>query len=337
MTFTTILRPPEVDLERLAKAALWPVAIILVLVVGYFDFATGYEVSAVLFYSLPILLMVWFGDKSSSVFIALCCALAWWWADEASGHHYSQGWHQIWETIVRLVYFLIFVVAGSAAKARIELLEHSHRLEQELLRIRESEQQRIGRDLHDGVCQYFAAIGCAVGSLRRDLKRHDLTQAIRAGEIEDLIMKGVAQTRGIARGLSPVEKDNAGLQSALEELAVRSSRLLNLECSFECAAPAPIFDHSCATHLYHIAQEAVSNANRHGKARRVIIRLSAEPREVALAVTDDGIGPPSDLSCSRGMGLGIMQHRARTVGAQFEIRQHSGGGTMVRCYFPQAA
>lgn len=320
-----------------AKVILWPVCLALVLTVGCVDYATGYEVSAVLFYSLPIILMVWMGDKISSFLIAICCALAWWWADEAGGHHYSQDWHQVWETGVRLAYFLIFVEAGSAIKARIELLERSQQLEQEIIRISESEQQRIGRDLHDGICQYFAAVGCAVGSLKRHLEKQGIDQARRAGEIEDLIMKGVMQTRGIARGLSPVENDVAGLQSALEELAERSTQLLNLHCTFECDDPAPIFDRTCATHLYYIAQECVSNAGRHGKARNAVIRLSATQDEVGLTVTDDGIGLHPELPQGRGMGLGIMQYRARVIGAEFEICARPEGGTIVRCVFPKCS
>jgi len=314
---------------------VWTIALLLVAVVGTLDYETGYEVSVVLLYSVPIVFMVWFADRISAVFIALLCAIVWWWADEASGHHYTQEWYQIWETIVRLVYFLLFVVGGTTLKSRLELLEHSQHLEHELIRISEREQQRIGRDLHDGICQYFAAIGCAAGSLKRNLGKQNLPQATRAGEIEELIMKGVAQTRGLARGLFPVENDASGLQSALEELATSSSRLLNLHCTFECDRPAPIFDNASATHLYRIAQESVSNAGRHGKARNVAIHLSANPTEVSLSITDDGGGLPAELPRSKGLGLGIMRYRARVIDAHFEITPAPTGGTVVRCFFAQ--
>ena len=272
-------------LSQPARTSLvWASAVLLVAIVGLVDYTTSYEVSVVLFYSAPILLMVWFADRISAVFMALLCAIVWWWADIASGHIYTQEWYHIWETVVRLVYFLLFVVGGTAIKSRLELLEHSQHLEQELIRISEREQQRIGRDLHDGICQYFAAIGCAAGSLKRNLDKQSLPQATRAGEIEELIMKGVAQTRGLARGLFPVENTESGLQSALAELAANSSRLMNLQCTFECQDPAPIFDNATATHLYRIAQESVSNAGHHGKASHISIRLSATPKEVSLTM-----------------------------------------------------
>ena len=336
MTADAIFTPFISFFQRQSRAWLvWSASIVLVLLVGALDYRTGYEVSVVLFYSVPILLMVWFADRISAVFMALFCAIVWWWADEASGHHYTEEWHQIWETIVRLVYFLLFVVGGTAIKSRLELLEHSQHLEHELIRISEREQQRIGRDLHDGICQYFAAIGCAAGSLKRNLDKQGLPQAARAGEIEELIMKGVAETRGLARGLFPVENDESGLQSALNELAASSTRLLNLKCTFECDSPAPIFDNVSATHLYRIAQESVSNASRHGKARTVAIRLAATPREVSLTITDDGIGFPAEAPRGKGMGLGIMRYRARIIAAHFEIAASPDGGTVVRCFFAQ--
>jgi len=323
-------------LSQPARTSLvWASAVLLVAIVGLVDYTTSYEVSVVLFYSAPILLMVWFADRISAVFMALLCAIVWWWADIASGHIYTQEWYHIWETVVRLVYFLLFVVGGTAIKSRLELLEHSQHLEQELIRISEREQQRIGRDLHDGICQYFAAIGCAAGSLKRNLDKQSLPQATRAGEIEELIMKGVAQTRGLARGLFPVENTESGLQSALAELAANSSRLMNLQCTFECQDPAPIFDNATATHLYRIAQESVSNAGHHGKASHISIRLSATPKEVSLTIADDGTGMPANKPRTAGLGLGIMHYRARVIEARFEITPNLGGGTVVRCYFAQ--
>ncbi len=329
-----ISAPPLPPWSRRARTGLaWTGALLLVAIVGFVDYTTSYEVNVVLFYSAPILLMVWFVDRGSAVFMALLCAIVWWWADIASGHLYTQEWYRIWETVVRLVYFLLFVVGGTAIKSRLELLEHSQHLEQELIRSSEREQQRIGRDLHDGICQYFAAIGCAAGSLKRNLDKQSLPQASRAGEIEELIMKGVAQTRGLARGLFPVENTETGLQSALAELAASSSQLMNLQCSFECQEPAPIFDNATATHLYRIAQESVSNAARHGQANRIAIRLCASPKEVSLTITDDGNGLPAHRSPSAGLGFGIMHYRARVIDARFEITAGPAGGTVARCYF----
>jgi len=322
-------------LEQQPRRWLWAEAVLLSSFVGFIDYITGYEISVVLFYSVPILLMVWFGDRRSAVFIALLCSIIWWWADEASEHPYTQGWHQIWETIVRLGYFLLFVVGGSTLKSRIQLLEHLRRLEQEIVRISEYEQRRIGQDLHDGLCQYYAAVGCAAGSLKHNLEKQGSPVVKSAAEIEDLIMKGVSQARSLARGLAPVENDERGLQFALEELAESTRKLLSIECQFISDGPVSIFDNTQAGHLYRIAQEAINNAHRHGKATVLDMHLTAEAGFVTMVIEDNGVGIPQALPAHSGMGLSLMKYRARLIGGRLEITPRHGGGTVITCAFRQ--
>ena len=322
-------------LETQPKAWLWMEAIALSLVVGFIDYATGYEVSMGLFYSVPILFMVWFNNRISGVFMALLCTIIWWWADQAAGHLYVVSWHQIWETLMILGYFLLFVEVATAMKARIALLEHSRQLEQEIIRISEREQRRIGQDWHDGLCQYYAAIGCAAGSLKHNLEKLRSPAAKSAAEIEELIMKGVGQARSLARGLAPVENEARGLQFALEDLTHVSARLLGIECRMICEGPVSIFDNTRANHLYRIAQEAISNASRHGKATVVNVRLSSAEALITLAIEDNGSGFPQPVPESRGMGLNIMQYRARMIGGQLVIAPRPSGGTIVACSFQQ--
>jgi signal transduction histidine kinase len=265
----------------------------------------------------------------------LLCAIVWWLADEASGHPYSEGWPEIWETVVRLGYFLFFVVTGAAVKSRIELLERSRQLEQEIIRISEREQRRIGQDLHDGLCQYYAAIGCAAGSLKCNLEKQGLPAARSAAEIEELIMKGVGQTRSLARGLAPVANDERGLQFALEELAHTTSRLQGIDCRLACDSPVSVFDNHRANHLYRIAQEAINNATRHGKASVITLRLSAENGDIELSIKDNGSGIPQPQPRPTGMGLSIMQYRARMIGGQLKVAPRAEGGTIVACIFQQ--
>lgn len=324
-------------LDRQPQSWLWAEGIILTLIVGFLDYSTGYEVSVVLLYSLPILLIAWFADRTSAVLMALFCSIVWWWADEASGHPYTHDWHQVWETVVRLGYFLFFVVTGTAVKSRIALLEHSRQLEQEIIRISEREQRRIGQDLHDGLCQYYAAVGCAAGSLKLNLEKQGSPAAKSAAEIEDLIMKGVGQARSLARGLAPVENDEVGLQFALEDLAHTTSRLQSIDCRLVCDSPVSIFDNHCANHLYRIVQEAINNATRHGKATVIRIHLNSDEDSVRLAIEDNGTGITKPLSGSPGMGMSIMQYRARTIGGELEVAPRPEGGTIVACTFHQKA
>jgi signal transduction histidine kinase len=323
--------------ERQSKAWLWIAALALVALFGFVDYFTGYDMTFFLFYALPILLMVRFSGKMEAVLMALFCSLAWFVADTAAGHPYRHSMLQAWEVGMRIAFFLLVVVGGSAIKARIELLQHSQQLEQEIIKISEREQQRIGQDLHDGLCQYYAAVGCAAGSLRNTLQAEGSPSVAAATEIEQLIMEGVGQTRSLARGLFPVENDAAGLQSALQELTANASRLLNFKCEFHADQLVPVHDNVRATHLFRIAQEALNNATRHGHATEATVNLSAHRGNVTLSVADNGSGIPAPLPKGRGLGLSIMQFRARLIGATLNISPDPRGGTLVVCSCPQGA
>src|SRR5262249_4062829 len=191
----------------------------------------------------------------------------WWWADSAVGHRYSSEWFRVWNAIVRLMFFCLVMFAGwifkqqgDSIRARVELLERSQQLEQEIIDISEREQQRIGRDLHDGVCQYLAAIGFSAAILSRDLERESSIASKRAGEIANLLQDALKRTHDLARGLSPVDQDEGGLESALNELASSTSRLAGISCFFVCVGSVKVRDNTHAVHLFRIAQEALNNA-----------------------------------------------------------------------------
>lgn len=297
-----------------------------------------------LFYVLPILGAVWFCEKRSGLLVAIVCGIVWWWSDLLAGHIYFRLWVAIWETAVRFVFFALVAFGGAALKdkhdavrARIALLEHSQRLEREIIEISEREQRRIGRDLHDGLCQYFAAIGCGVASLRADLLRQRMpNEAALAEELTGLLNTGVVQARDLARGLVPVHMEEAGLAAALAELAQSVSRLQNLECRFEYDHEVEVNQPSAATHLYRIAQEAINNAARHGRAGRITVRLSADGDFARLEVEDNGCGLSGTVPDSGGLGLNIMSYRARLVGGHLAISAPPAGrGTLITCSFPR--
>jgi signal transduction histidine kinase len=328
------------------QSPVWPfiLALALAVTVGLIDYLTGDEITIDPFYSIPILLIVWFGNRNLGIVISICCALAWWWADAAAGHRYSSEWIRIWDVIVRLMFFGLVMFAGSILKqqrdsirARVELLERSQQLEREIIDISEREQQRIGRDLHDGVCQYLAAIGFTAAMLNRDLERESSSRAETAGEIANLIQDAAKRTRDLARGLSPVDRDEGGLESALDELAASTSKLAGISCSFICVGPVQIRDNARAVHLFRIAQEALSNATKHGQAKAVVIALEASDGVLSLRVSDDGIGFDPTYSERKGMGLNIMRYRARVLGGTLEIQSNSPAGTVATCTIARVA
>src|SRR6202040_2656892 len=222
-------------------------------------------------------------------------------------------------------------------RARLELLERAQKLEEEIITISEREQQRIGRDLHDEVCQYLAAIGFSASMLKQQLESQSHALAKNAGDIASLLQDAAMRTRDLARGLSPVDRDEGGLESALNELALSTSKLAGISCSFICVGPVQIRDNARAVHLFRIAQEALSNATKHGRAKAVVIALEASDGALSLRVSDDGIGFDPTCSERKGMGLNIMRYRARMLAGTLEIQSNSPAGTMVTCTSARAA
>jgi two-component system, LuxR family, sensor kinase FixL len=207
------------------------------------------------------------------------------------------------------------------------------RLEKEILQISEQEQERIGQDLHDGVCQFLSGIKFKTTLLEQKLQAKGAAEATDARSLEGYINQAIEQVRNIARGLHPVELEARGLMSALQELAASTKKLFGVDCICQFRSPVLVHDHVHATHLYRIAQEAINNAIHHGKAGRIVIRLTCNQRgRMTMTIHDDGIGFNGKTRKRSGMGIHLMNYRARAIGGSIIIRKAPGGrGTVLVC------
>lgn len=308
------------------------------LVIGMLDFVTSYKFRLLPFYAGPIFVVAWFVGARSGIAAALFSGAIWWCSNWFGGDPDLHNWIQAWELPRHVGSFLVVAWIGSAlrsksdsAAARIALLEHSQQLEREIVNISENEQRRIGQDLHDGLCQYLAGLTCCASSLRDDLQKLQLrAEADTAGELAKLLQDAVVQTRDLARELVPTHVTDLGLVVALESLARSVTRLHGVTCTFQFHGRAASCDERAATQLYRIAQEAINNATRHGKARNIAISLDAPSHLMTLRVSDDGVGIPESLS-TNGMGLAIMRCRARLNGSELRIERPKSGGTTISC------
>ena len=206
-------------------------------------------------------------------------------------------------------------------------------LEREILETSNREQRRIGHDLHDGVCQQLAAIAYRMDILGDQLEEKGVTESSEASRIGSLLNEAIQQTRGVARGLFPVRLAESGLESALEELAANTNSLFKAQCRFACENPLPNLDNTMSLHLYYIAQEAVSNAVRHGKATQVNISISGARDRFSLEIQDNGSGFRLPLTDSSGMGIRIMRYRARVIGATLNLKSVPNQGTQITVQF----
>jgi signal transduction histidine kinase len=205
------------------------------------------------------------------------------------------------------------------------------RLEQEILDISGRERHSIGRDLHDGLGQELTGVALMLRGLAGRVRDRCPDAIESVNEIIGLVNRSIENARSLARGLLPVRTETGGLSFALRELASRSRDLYGLEVNFRAEVWHELtLGETEASHLYRIAQEALTNSARHGHATLVDIFLQARRNTFLLCITDNGEGFSMPTSPYTGMGLKIMKYRADMIGAKFELAPHPPHGTVVR-------
>ena len=212
------------------------------------------------------------------------------------------------------------------------------RLEREILEIAGREQLRIGSDLHDGLGQDLTGVALMLRSVVAQLRKENSTARTDVEDIISLVNGAIESTRAMARGLAPVGADRGGLIAGLQSLAVRGMERYGVRTQFNTSLHEPLtLDDGAATHLYRIAQEAFTNAIRHGRVTQVTIDLATADGTLTLSVQDNGRGFDERNASSNGMGLKLMRYRAQMLGGDVTIANNTGGGVIVRCICPHRA
>jgi len=206
-------------------------------------------------------------------------------------------------------------------------------LEGQILEISDREQQRLGQELHDGICQHLTAVAFMARSVATRLKNHRVIEVGDIEKIAELVNAAAADTRNLSRALHRVDIDSAGFITALQDLVDRE--IWKTPCRLEATPSFHIKDDAAAAQLYPIAREAVINANKHAQAREILIQLERSRQELVLSVADDGVGFKREPKLKQGLGLHIMNYRAQSIGGRLEIKSRKKGGTRVICYLPE--
>jgi signal transduction histidine kinase len=321
----------------------------LIGVIGLADYLSGFELSLLVFYLLPVCLAVvavgWrFGTLTAGFSVATWLA-----GDFAAGAHFATPFVPVWNALIALVTYLVVVwlVASVIALQRemenrvrlrtaalTEEIVERVRLEKVILEITERERRAIGHDLHDGLSQHLTGTALVAQALVRRLAAQSPADAAEMQKVVALIEKGIEQTRNLAKGLLLAEIERDGLVTALHELASTISEQFRIQCSFTCASPVNLDENGTATHLFRIAEEATRNAVRHGRAQNVDVDLSDSGGSLLLAVRDNGSGLPPPGRRGDGLGLRIMAHRSAMIGATFSVEAQPSGGTLLLCRLP---
>jgi len=219
-------------------------------------------------------------------------------------------------------------------------ISERRRLEKEILSVSEEERRRIGQDLHDGLGQMLTGIGLLSQNLARQLDEEGHERADDMAEITEHVKEADQYARDLSHGLIPVDVEGgqpSALPEALRRLSDNAERLFGVACSFREVDAAIVLKNTVATHLYRIAQEAVNNAVRHGEADHLRIVLAAGEEYLRLQVRDDGSGFEQEDTAEAGMGVRIMNYRARIIGGALDISSALGEGTVVTCTVPRSS
>jgi len=336
-------------LEGVPKRFVAPACIFIVTLVGLVDYLSGYETFFFIFYLMAVFLAVWFVNVPFGILMSALSVAAWVSSNIEAGARYSSYFVPVWNALIMFVFYLIVVWLmvkvrnfNRELEQRVQLRTESlakevrerMRLQKELIEAGERERRRIGHELHDSLCQHLTAAALNGHLTSQKLAGQSPKEAVEVNRLVELIEESIEMTRTLSRSLSPVEWQPGRLAINFQELAANSSELFNVQCRFEIHEDGPLPEVEVATHLYHIAEEAIVNAVRHGKAKNILVSFDATDEEWVLNITDDGVGLPENHEKIKGMGLRIMAYRADLIGGAFSVGRQSGRGTFVTCTLP---
>ena len=338
--------------ERSSVAAPIGIAIFILVLVGTADYLTGYEILFSIFYLVPVAIAAWYVGSAFAAGIAVASVGAWLIGDRAAGAAYSHSFVPVWNFAITLSFYFVVVVLLRRLRSMQDELEsrvrlrtaalteeiaERQRLEQEILDIGERERQSIGRDLHDSLGQILTGTALAGQVVQEKLAAQGLSEAAEVSRLVSLVEEAIEMTRGLSRGLDPLDIEGRGVALALEELVARTNALSDVRCLFQSVGELSILDRIAATHLYRIAQEAMTNALKHAHASTIVVRLDREATLVRLTILDNGRGIPDAAHRRAGLGLRIMAHRAAMIGGTLTVWRGAKGQTTVECRVPEPA
>jgi signal transduction histidine kinase len=198
----------------------------------------------------------------------------------------------------------------------------------------DQERGRVGADLHDGLGQELTGFALMLHALAARSRREAPALTGDLVHLSRLASSSIAAVRDLAHGMLPIAMRHGDFKLVLQELARSTRRSSGVRVASRFSGDKTYFPVGrVAEHLFRIAQEAVTNAIKHGRAKRILISVHGSASKIRFAVSDDGVGIDGRL-ITVGMGLEIMRHRVRMLGGLVDIRRARTGGTRVFCVVP---
>jgi signal transduction histidine kinase len=195
-----------------------------------------------------------------------------------------------------------------------------------------TERARIARELHDAISQDLFSLRLLAGGLRKALPAGS-PLAPQVQTMEHTAAQTMQEMQALLLELRPVALEDAGLVAALEELcnAYQERVGVTVDADLEPVALTPAAEHA----VLRVVQEALANAVKHAQPTRIRLRLHHHDGQLAVAVSDDGVGfDPSLAERRHGLGLGLMRQRIAELGGSFQLDSTQGQGTTVQILLP---
>ena len=199
-----------------------------------------------------------------------------------------------------------------------------------MLENQETTARRFSHELHDELGQSLAAVKANLMALAAQA-------APSRSRLEDctlLVDEAIRNVRELSQLLRPIILDDFGLDASLRWLAEGFTQRTGIEVAYTSSFSRRLADET-ETHLFRIAQEALTNIARHSGATRVRMSLDAQGEMIRLSIADNGRGlPAAGASAGAGMGMIGMRARARDAGGEFSIHSNDGHGTLIEAQVP---
>lgn len=209
-------------------------------------------------------------------------------------------------------------------------------LQSEILQVSWEERQRIGQDIHDGLCQHLAGMDAMFSALisSSHIQNHPPSRNLVA-EIRSLSRQATQMSRDLAHGLVAYEVDSDSWFEAIANMVEIINRQEKLSVDMHINESLRINDSRVCNAIFRITQEALTNARKHSDSNHISIRLWSEPHWLELIIEDDGKGVDTSVGIhSAGLGIHLMKYRAETAGGHLELTSSAGSGTKVHAKFP---
>ncbi|MEP1767568.1 MAG: cache domain-containing protein [Sulfitobacter sp.] len=238
--------------------------------------------------------------------------------------------------LIAFIALLVVFATGMGLNLRERRLADAKlkKLTQRVLDAQEEERGRVARELHDGISQILVGVRYALDSARRRMDRGDPRAGAHLAKGSETLAHAISEVRRISRDLRPGALDDLGLGPALRTLAEEFGLRNGIEVDYSTVVFRNRLDSNAKIALYRIAQEALTNIERHAGATHVRIDLSGHRRGATLHISDNGRGFSPDDTKAQGLGLRNMQERMDQLGGQFHIRPVAGKGVLIEAVAP---